>query len=159
MGKICRKIASSDQLCSSSIISEFRVMFSRVFSVHFWPFFLFLSVLVVWWGPPIFDQEGDVTEEARVPRPCQFSCCFTTACQEGWGGSRVFSYALVLLGQNHVPLYHLVSLHLHCWSFSPRWRQNDSRRDMVQSNTQRDSRKTKRNCLSPTGVCKHTLNP
>lgn len=102
MGKICRKISSSDQLCSSSIISEFEVMFSRVFSVHFWPFFLFLSVLVVWWGPPIFDQEGDVTEEARVPRPCHFSCCSTTACQEGWGGSRVFSYALVLLGQNHV---------------------------------------------------------
>lgn len=75
---------------------------------------LFSCAFQCWWAGGVllyFDREGNVTEEARVPQPC----CFITSCRKDWGGNRVFSSALVQLGQNHgfiMSLYNPVLLHV-----------------------------------------------
>lgn len=66
-----------------------------------------------WWSGGVllyFDNEGNVTEEARVPQPC---CFITARCKDCVGNS--FSSALVQPGQNHgfiMSLHNPVVLHV-----------------------------------------------
>lgn len=74
-----------------------------------------------WWSGaviPYFDKEGNVTEEARASQ----HYFFIIACQKDWVGNRVFSFALVQLGQNHgfiMSLYNPVVLHVTALFESP----------------------------------------